>query len=175
MSFPVELQPLEKKQMEIAEWPEKEENEKAPASLSLSPGLRNPNKMETLRPGQGAEGRKKYTRSLASQVRNYLESAKKRAVDKEGRNRLQQVLENLFRIAASEEHPHAVAAAQVLLDRAYGKPKPSEEELDAIKGSGFQLVYVQRPEIDPDIPQQQELPAPKPDFLDAEIVAGEQH
>jgi hypothetical protein len=58
--------------------------------------------------------------------------------------------------------------------RAYGKARPSEEELDAIKGSGFQLVYVQRPEIDPEIPQQQELPAPKPDFLDAEIVTGEQ-
>jgi hypothetical protein len=166
MSSPVELQPLEKKQMEIAEWSEKEEKEKAPASLSLPPGLRNPNKMETLRPGQGAEGRKKYTRSLASQVRSYLESAKKQAVDKEGRNRLQRIFDTLFTIATDEKHPHAVAAAQVLLDRAYGKPKPSDEELGAIQKSGFQLVYVNRPEIDPEIVEHKALPPPRPDFLD---------
>jgi len=112
----------------------------------LSPGQRNPNKLKNLRPGQGAEGRKKYARSLADKLRRCLESPQSR--DGRGRNELQQIFDNIIRIAKSRS-PHAVTAAQFLCDRAYGKPKPSDEEMDAIPTGGVQLIYVER--IDPSL------------------------
>jgi len=54
----------------------------------VSPGLGNPNKLANLRPGLGAEGRRKHVRSIANKIRRYLESHKKRARDSQGRNRL---------------------------------------------------------------------------------------
>jgi hypothetical protein len=75
---------------------------------------------------------------------------------------------NMVEIAKSPKHPHAVAAFVALCDRAYGRPRPSEEEAQAVAKGGITLVYVDRPAIDPDIPiieaeAVQALPAP-PEF-----------
>jgi len=51
----------------------------------VSPGLGNPNKLANLRPGLGAEGRRKHVRSIANKLRRYLESHKKTARDSQGR------------------------------------------------------------------------------------------
>ena len=59
----------------------------------------------------------------------------------------------------------AVAAPQVLLERAYGKPKPSEEEMDATR-TGFQYVIVHQPT---DISLRTEE-RKEPEFIESEVV-----
>jgi hypothetical protein len=137
------------------------------AAASLAPAVRNPRKLETLQPGQGAEGRKKCTRSFASKLRRFLESGTKTAADHEGRTRLRQIFDTLLQIATDGGHPQCVNAARLLLERGYGKPQSADEDLEAIKKGGLTLVYVNRPEIDPEIPiAQPALPAPEPEFID---------
>lgn len=114
-------------------------------SPRLAPGLRNPSKLANLRPGQGAEGRKKHVRSIANKLRRWLESPKETPRDDQGRRRLQQIFDTLLAIATDPEHPHAVSAAQVLLDRAYGKPRAYEEEIDGPQAGQIQVVIVNRP------------------------------
>jgi hypothetical protein len=91
-------------------------------------------------------------RSRADIIRKFLECSRVSAKDEYGRTRLEQMIANMVEIAKSPEHPHAVAAFVALCDRAYGRPRPSEEEADAIAKGGITLVYVDRPQIDPDIP-----------------------
>jgi hypothetical protein len=134
---------------------------------SPSPGSRNPDKLQNLRPGQGAETRKKHARSLANKLRGYLESPK--GVDEQGRNRRDRIFATLVGIAEDRDDPRAVAAAAVVLDRAYGKPRPSDEELDAVRRCGFQIIYLDRPEL-ADVPERVEPPPRVPHFLDSEIV-----
>ena len=73
---------------------------------------------------------------------------------------------NLVQIATSPNHPQSVAAFNALCDRAYGRPRPSEEETDAVAKSGIQLIYVDRPFLLPGVPiidekdVQRELPPP---------------
>jgi hypothetical protein len=64
---------------------------------------------------------------------------------------MEQMVANMVEIAKSPKHPHAFVA---LCDRAYGRPKPSEEELDANAEakSGLVVVYVDRPFLLPDVP-----------------------
>jgi len=121
----------------------------------LSPGRRNPNKLANLRPGQGAEGRKKHVRSIANKLRRWLESPKKTAIDDQGRRRLQRIFDTLLAVATDPDHPHAVSAAQVLLDRAYGRPRSSEEEIDGAQTGQIQVVIVNRPT---DVPKYVEPP-----------------
>jgi len=144
------------------------------SEIPLPPAVRNPNKMATLRPGQGAEGRKKCTRSFASKLRRYLESGTKQALDEQGRTRLRQIFDNLVEIAIDPEHPQAVHASQVLLDRAYGRPAPSEEESRTTHMGGYRFVYVNQPTFN--IPEEsavQVVEQPKPEFIgvDFEIDA----
>jgi hypothetical protein len=103
--------------------------------------------------------------SRADVIRKFLECSRRSAKDEYGRTRLEQMIANMVEIAKSPEHPHAVAAFVALCDRAYGRPRPSEEEADAIAKGGITLVYVNRPEIDPDIPfAAPALAAPAPEF-----------
>ena len=134
----------------------------------LSPGLRNPNKLANLRPGQGAEGRRKHVRSIANKLRRFLESPRKTALDRDGRKRLQRIFDTLLAIATDPEHPHAVSAAQLLLDRAYGKVRPSEEEIDGARTGEVQIVIVNRPTGLPKYVEPPPLDAPK--FREGEIV-----
>lgn len=81
------------------------------------------------------------------------------------------MISNMATIACSARSALSVQAFNALMDRAYGKAKPSEEELGAIKDGGFKLIYVQPPEIAPEqLEQFKELPAPRPDFIEGEIV-----
>jgi hypothetical protein len=60
------------------------------------------------------------------------------------------------------------------MERSYGKPKPSDEALDAMAKGGVQLVYVAPP---PDVPFAEEKKAlPKvPEFIDAEFTEGDEN
>lgn len=109
-------------------------------------------------------------RSRADIIRKFLECSRVSAKDEYGRTRLEQMVANMHRIATSPTHPHAVAAFVALCDRAYGRPRPSEEETDAIgkAKSGLVVVYIDRPQIDESIPlveaeelQRRQLPAPE--------------
>lgn len=105
--------------------------------LSDPPGQRNPDKLANLRPGQGAEGRKQHKRSAADKMRRYLECGTKAAKGEDGRTRFHRVLDNMIDIASDPQHPDSVAAARLLFERAYGKPMPSPEETDVIRGGEF--------------------------------------
>lgn len=138
------------------------------AGASAHPGGRNPDKLANLRPGQGAEGRKKHKRSSADKMRRYLECGTKAARGEDGRTRLHRVIDNMVEIASNPNHPDSVAAARLLFERAYGKPMPSEEEIDVLRGGGVQLVYVAPPDV-PLAEERRPLPL-RPDFLDAEFA-----
>jgi hypothetical protein len=98
-------------------------------------------------------------RSRADIIRKFLESTKRSAKDEYGRTRLEQMVANMVEIAKSPKSPQAVAAFVALCDRAYGRPRPSEEEANAIAKSGIKLIYVNRPQFDPDIPFAEAAPA----------------
>lgn len=123
-------------------------------------------------PGQVIPPRNgKLLRANSEVIRRFLEDSRKKSVNAEGQTRLIRMIENMFNIATSARSALSVQAFNALMDRAYGKAKPSEEELGAIKDGGFKLIYVQPPEISPEqIEQFKELPAPKPDFIEGEIV-----
>jgi hypothetical protein len=84
-------------------------------------------------------------------------------------HRHRRTLLNMFDIASDRRSPFAVAAANLLLDRAYGKVKPSEEELGAIERGGTKIVLVSPQDVG--MAEPPALPSgPQPDFLDVEIV-----
>lgn len=123
-----------------------------------------------IKPGQVIPRTGKMKKSFAQAVRTFLNSKKRLDVDAvRGWTKVEQILNNMARIAASPKSPHAVAAATLLLDRAYGKAAPSSEELDALKEGGFRIVMVSAPAIE-GLDDYHELPAPKPDFIDGEVV-----
>ena len=119
---------------------------------NLTPfGPNNPSPAPFL-PGHTGMKTGRAQRSRADIIRKFLESTKRSAKDEYGRTRLEQMVANMVEVAKSPKHPQAVAAFVALCDRAYGRPRPSEEEADAIAKRGITLIYVNRPEIDPDIP-----------------------
>jgi hypothetical protein len=114
-----------------------------------------------------------YTyKAAADWIKEFLHTADPGEVRKYGKRRetrFEMITRNVVRIAMSPTSPLAISAYNALMDRAYGRPKPSEEEVDAIKSGGFQLVFVQRPEVDPEIEQAKEKALPKPDFIPGEF------
>lgn len=123
-----------------------------------------------IKPGQVIPRTGKLKKSFARAVRAFLESKKKLDVDAvRGWTKAEQILNNMARIASSPKSPHAVAAATLLLDRAYGKAAPSSEELDALKEGGFRIVMVSAPAIE-GLDDYKELPAPEPKFIDGEVI-----
>jgi hypothetical protein len=119
------------------------------------------------RPGHGGLKTGRTQRSRSDIMRKFLECTKRSAKDEYGRTRLEQMTANMVEIAKSPKHPQAVAAFVALCDRAYGRPRPSEEEASAVAKGGITLVYVNRPQFDPAIPiidekdLQRQLPAPE--------------
>lgn len=122
---------------------------------------------------QPEKKRKKLRPSSSDVIKDFLESNRNCDVDQKGHNRLIQVVKNMVDIATSPRSPFAVAAANFLFDRAYGKPKPSVEEIEAIGKGGIQLVYVSQQANDPDIPVRRELPEAKPEFVEGEVYGNE--
>lgn len=103
-------------------------------------------------PGHSGMKTGRTRRSRADIIRKFLECNKRSAKDEYGRTRLEQMVANMVEIAKSPKHPQAVNAFNALTDRAYGRPRPSEEETAAIAKSGIKLIYVDRPQFDADIP-----------------------
>jgi hypothetical protein len=107
-----------------------------------------------------------HRRKLRSEVRGFVGAGSYAEAGERVRRRLEfltgcdrSMILTLFSLL------HAPESRNLLCDRAYGRPRPSEEETDAIKNGGLTLVYVSRPEFDPDIPfAAPVLPAPAPEF-----------
>ncbi len=94
----------------------------------------------------------------------------------ESKTRLKMLLDGLFKAGINVKNKNQVAATLALLNRAFGKEAASDADLEAIKKGGLTLVYVNRQEIDPEIPvidgaAQHALPPPE--FIDAEVLEGE--
>lgn len=102
--------------------------------------------------------------TLATKVATFLEE--EAGKDESGYNRLQRIMRNMAEIAESKS-PKAVEAARFCIEYGYGKPRPSDEALDAIAKGGVQIVYVAAPEV-PAGEERRALPT-KPDFIDAEF------
>ncbi len=103
---------------------------------------------------------------IADVFRMYLEDPARK--DGDGRTRLIQIISKLVEVATSDS-PKNIAAAELLIERGYGKPKPSDEALDAMAKGGVQIVYIEAPQV-PIGEERKALPA-KPDFIDAEVVS----
>ena len=88
---------------------------------------------------------------------------------KDTRSRLETLIEATYKRAVDMRSGQGKASTELLLAYGYEKPKPAVDELDAIAKSGLQLVYINRAGLE-DVEKQKELPAPKPEFIDAEIV-----
>ena len=85
---------------------------------------------------------------------------------KNGKLRLLNVLEANYKRATDPRSGQGKASSDYLTDRAYRKAKPSETVVEATK-AGFQVIFVNRPEL-VDVPHIQELPEPQaPEFIDA--------
>jgi hypothetical protein len=109
------------------------------------------------------------TAPLISNIfRSYLEDESSR--DENGQTRLVQIIQNLVATAVSGS-PKSIAAAQLLIEYGYGKPKPSDEALDAMAKGGVQIVYINAPEV-PLAEERRALPA-TPEFIEAEFVSEE--
>jgi hypothetical protein len=88
-----------------------------------------------------------------------------------GVERFVKIMESLYITATMPKSRNQVKAAELLLAYGWGKPKAAEEDLQAIKKGGLTLVYVDRREIDPDIPvaPKNALQGKNPEFIDAEF------
>lgn len=121
-------------------------------------------------PGHSGMKTGRTQRSRADIIRKFLECSRASAKDEYGRTRLEQMIANMVEIAKSPKSSQAVAAFVALCDRAYGRPRPSEEEADAIAKRGIVLVYVDRPQMDKSIPlveaEDLQRQLPPPEFVD---------
>jgi hypothetical protein len=115
-------------------------------------------------------GKTQIYKSTADLIRRFLEDGRKGALNEKKQTRLIAMIDRMHQIALSDK-PQNVMAFSALMDRAYGKPKPSEEALDALAKGGVQIVYVAPPEL----PEQGDVPAlpPKPEFIEAEFTEDE--
>ena len=77
------------------------------------------------------------------------------------------IFDTLLAIATDPDHPHAVGAAQLLLDRAYGRVRPSEEVIDGTQAGQIQVVIANRPTVPKYV---EPPPLDEPKFVDGEIV-----
>lgn len=117
-------------------------------------------------------GRGRTCRSCADMVRRFLISKSKGSLDEKGRTRFIRMLDNMVRIASSKS-PQAVAAFSALCDRAYGKARPHDDELDALTKGGIQIVYVAPTELDGEVREAKNILPPKPDFIEAGFTEAE--
>ena len=88
------------------------------------------------------------------------------------KTRLQTMLEAGYKRAIDMRSGQGKAITELLLAYAFEKPKPAENELEAIAKSGFQVVYVERGGLE-NVQKMDKLPEPKPEFLESEVVEDE--
>lgn len=137
----------------------------------------------------------KDTREVTQYMRDFLSTqvATGDTLDRSARSRLLHILENMADIATFDSSnvcvgvdkdgnaiygPDAkmamasVKAAELLMLRAYGKPAPSSEEMDALKRSGVRIVVVEQPQIiHPEVQEEKPRAEIKPVFIEAEVVS----
>jgi len=101
-------------------------------------------------------------------VRKMLRSRKPGMLDEFGRTHFEQIVMALISTAVNPRSPFHVQASALLFDRAFGKVKPSEAELGAIKEGGARFVLVQAQDIKP--AEKKKLKAPSPEFVEGEVV-----
>lgn len=116
----------------------------------------------------GNNGKKKLQMSAAKVIRKFLMTRNVNALNAKGQTRFVAMLENMACIAAGKS-PQAVAAYVALMDRAFGKARPHDDELEAIGKGGIQIVYVAPTELETVSGENLILP-PAPDFIDAEFT-----
>lgn len=111
----------------------------------------------------------KVYKTSAEVIRKFIESAKRDDLDPlRSQTRLIRMVANMVDVACSNSKNN-VAAFEALMARAYGRPRPSDEETNAIAKGGITIVYGSNPQRDPDIRPAEDLPAPEPRFLPAEF------
>lgn len=119
-------------------------------------------------PGNTAanKGRHSLAKKAAAFVRAKLAAIDPR--DPEGRSKLELITNNLIEIAANTDpksRKEAVWAFNSLMERAYGTPLKSDEELEAMAQGGVTFVFVAPPQID-EAAVPRALPQPQPTFDD---------
>lgn len=107
--------------------------------------------------------------SHAKILQDFLLDNRKCATDRHGRTKFEQICQNMFEIATAKS-PQAQRCAEFLMERAFGTAKPSEEELESKKRTGYQIIVM--PQAKLNIPTEElALPAaPEPDFIDADFT-----
>jgi hypothetical protein len=149
-------------------------SEKVLAAVALNrPPISALNSALKLKNTPRGEGKKAQQRTMnaAKLIRKFLTSKRGDAVDEKGQNRFIQITANMVNLAKNPKSPLAVAAYNALMDRAFGKSRPHDDELDAMGKAGIQIVYVAPVELE-QAPRKQLL-KPKPDFIDAEFTEEE--
>ena len=112
-----------------------------------------------------------YT-SQAKVIREFLCDPRPAHCDRKGRNRFLQLINNQFEIGMGKS-PQATKATEFLLDRGFGKAKPSEEELDANRRTGYQIIVMPQAQLNVPVEEMKALEPPKPDFIDADFSTTE--
>ena len=102
-------------------------------------------------------------KTASEMVRRFLDGSEA----KRGPKRIVEIMHALYREAVNGRSIKQIEAAKVLLARAYGKEKPSEDELNALAAGGIQLVYVQPPVVD--VMKAGPVEQPVPEFIGAEF------
>lgn len=136
----------------------------------------SPEQLATVRPSiavlNAARGVKNTPSKMKKQmnaarvIRRFLNSKRPSDVDEKGQSRFVQMTANMVRLACGKS-PQAVAAYNALMDRAFGKAKPHDDELDAMEKGGIQIVYVTPVELE-GVPHAKPALAAKPEFLEGE-------
>ncbi len=88
---------------------------------------------------------------------------------KDPKTHLQTMIEAGHRRAVDMRSGQGKAITELFLAYAFEKPKPAEDELQAMEKSGLQVVYINHPEL-ADVPKQKELLKPEPKFLEGEVI-----
>lgn len=104
---------------------------------------------------------------IQQEVQKMLLAQDPKSVDP--KTRLQTMLEAGYKRAIDMRSGQGKAITELFLAYAFEKPKPAENELEAIAKSGFQVVYVERGGLE-NVPKMGKLPEPKPEFLEGEIL-----
>lgn len=170
---PPDLTPIERKQIEMRERMRKvRANQKNPPTKGVRPSNFEALRKQNSERVQGSLGLKpgKVYNKKRDIVEKFVFDNRKQSLNERGQTRFVQMLEAIVAVASNPKHPQCVAAFNAVCDRAMGKPRPSEEEADAIAKGGI-VVQIAYPAM-ADVPLREikELRAPEPDFIDAEIV-----
>ncbi len=124
------------------------------------------------RPSRGPAKKKDNNAVIQKQFQKFLRAQDPKV--EQPQSRLQSIFHSLFRMATDARSGQSKASAELILAYGYDKPKPAPDELEAMKKSGLQVVFVERGGLE-GVPKR-ELPAPEstPEFLDAEFKESDQ-